>query len=159
MESTRLIKNTGLEQLMLRYKREQNSQSLVVIDRNMKDLIIKQMIESFDFLRTLGKPNHATMSADEFKVAQQEIKRRANAELERLKDSLRIFGFLAFIPRWLLRKKISAYKFRIDCGYSQTLLHSASFEGYRGTAQTYRISRLPVNFEELTEQLSQQDAC
>lgn len=155
MEVTGLIRNTDFEELALRYKRYQESKADSLRISNYRDSIIKQIMESFEFLCSVGKPNYASMNPDEFKIAQQEIKKMASAELQKLEDSFKIFGFLAFIPRWLLRKKIYDYKFKIDHGYSLALNHSDGFETYRITAQTYRIKKLPVNFEELIEQIAE----
>lgn len=158
MEATRLIRNTNFEKLALKYKRYQEFKANSLIRSNRKNTLIRQIMESFEFLCDIGKPNYTTMSPNEFKIAQQEIRKRANAELERLEQSFRMFGFLAFIPRWFLGKKIYYYKFKLDHGYNPGLNYSNGFEICRMIAQTYRINKLPVNFEELVEQIIDNDS-
>ncbi len=191
-----LIRNTDFEELLIRYRQEEELRTGVITAAESSDVVIRKIMAAFELACTAGKVAYATLSLSEFKVLHKEIKERARRDLKQLEKSLSIVpSFLRFIARWLFDKKMSEYQFTMTNGYSQDLISRCinlnnagatyqavakrAYEIYNNRkrlhgdavadwlkaemelrvencqkiAVTYYSSKLPVNFEELMEQI------
>ena len=146
-EEASLIKSTDLDRLLLEYKKMQNTNPNSSINSDRINVITRQIKTSYCFLVKLGKPG-GEMNADEYSLAQAEIRKKAELDLAICEEEYDKTVFFRWFKKIRLGQKIRRIKFILNNRYFLEFFDNTFY----GQWNHYRAG-VPDNLPELVQDL------
>ena len=146
-EEASLIKSTDLDRLLLEYKKMQNTNPNSSINSDRINVITRQIKTSYCFLVKLGKPG-GEMNADEYSLAQAEIRKKAELDLAICEEEYDKTVFFRWFKKIRLDRRIREIKFILNNRYFPEF----SSNTFYGQWNDHRAG-VPSNLPELVQDL------